>query len=90
MLFEPQLPYTYLPKTEFTNFKRIIGSFYSDIKCSNSLKGACYWEKTCDKIKDTKALGYIDFKIGDNFPNHDDFKIHIEFEDLLIPGAHIG
>lgn len=50
VLFEPQVPYIYIPEKHFLTWAGLITTYYSgqDIECNYSQRGTCFFKKTCD------------------------------------------
>jgi len=42
-MFEPQLPYMYVPPDDFISMLEAIASIYPDSHCSGANGGACYF-----------------------------------------------
>jgi len=61
--FDMQLPYLYIPKTDFLNFAVSLAIFDVGIKCS-SKENSCKYKKPCDQV-DMKTW-YLAFDIYDS------------------------
>lgn len=93
-MFEPQLPYMYVPQDDFSLIRKAIFKIYRDyfgvkkgLSC-NDLGGYCYFTRPCNRV---------------NKPTHSDIQIHLyendkdvtvlslaTFEHTLIPGSKVG
>ena len=89
-LFEPQLPYIYIPEDHFLKFMGEVSSFYqyNQISCNYQPRGQCYFKHSCNHVKGMFNMGDFKLRIGDDTGSK--FPISFNMRDVLVPGHHLG
>jgi len=85
VIIEPQLPYMYLPTSDFKEWTRILAEIYPNVVCNTNIQGACSFKKACSSVEDH---GYgIKLMIG---PSDAEYEVDIPLRDLMITGNLVG
>ena len=93
VLFEPQLPYLYIPSTDFISFLEIMSREYSALRfhCVNR-QGVCYTKNSCGNVKNiVRDNGYnmnIKIKIYDSVNSV--YTVDIDGDSMWVDGNLIG
>jgi hypothetical protein len=97
VIIEPQLPYMYIPKRDYTEFVDAFEKLFTKrgTEC-DKVKGYCKWLKPCPIVLNgyTTHGGekqyqrtYFSVAVGDNKFTK---SLELLLEDNLVPGSHLG
>ena len=84
-LMEPQLPYMYLPRSDFEQFTINLVREFPNVHCSMK-EGTCYFARRCDKVEKNGVK--MEIRLYD-FKNRR-FDMDWVIDDLVIWGDEIG
>jgi hypothetical protein len=90
VIYEPQLPYIYLPEDDFLTFQGLAATFYSlrDLHCNNRQRGTCHFDTSCDTVRNDYTLVDTILHLGDS--DGAAYEMVIPFDKLLVPGNELG